>query len=982
MKTLKRIVAGMLVLLLIVTAIPENCFSSLALSSDKNSEVEETIQNEEKVEVEESTEQETGKEIVSIKETGPETITYAMATSTAIITESGSAISRAEWLHNLVVVFEMMVETSALPDNYFSDLKTSHKYYEDILLAVTFGAVNVEEGTELRPDDALTRDFAVSTMNFCLGYQLPEDVTYTFSDSESCSDPTSAQIAINRGWVELIDGCFDPEKYLTTEEAEFMIADAQNVLEGQTVDENHENVFEFAEDVIVVADGTFVEQGENEVISITDCSETISVGDKFAVYFNGIPSVYTASSVTVNDTITVIETKSVESEDAFETVDAEGIIGTDAMEIIPAEGVEVKFEEDNSGASTYGLKKVKNFTTEVPISFSGITAKVAVKIKNPYVEYNVDGDKAFATFYATTETTYSISGNVLEMGGLKKGLTLFTVNVAGVGSFDISINVDFSGSASGTVKGDLVAGVECSKDGGIRAIKNFVQKESYTNAEASAAVSLRASFGVTKMPVLSAYVYAEVGIRASFSKKTYTDDNKPTQCVHHAAYLYAHYGASASAKLGLWKTSESVTYTIYDESNSPVRIVNHYEDGNLVAKCTRGNVYKSYYTTASSRWSGCGWTGANGTYALNEDGTPFVLYSYTLNENNEATITKYNGNAWSVYIPEEIDGYTVVGIGNSVFRYKDIRYVVIPNTARKINSSAFSACQNLQSVKLSQSLIEIGDQAFFDCVSLSDIELPKSLTTLGAAVFKDCDAMSEVFVPKALTTAYTDSWGGPFARCSGLKTVTFEENITNVPSGLFDCCDGLEEITIPNTVTNIGSSAFHNCTSLTKITLPNQITEIHVNTFNNCTSLIEVEIPNTVTDIENQAFYECSSLKSIVIPDGVTYIGSYAFDSCVSLENVKLPNNIQSISGYVFRNCKSLKTIDFPETVNIIHNYAFAGCTDLENLTFSNGSVLREIQEGVFSNCSSFKNIFNFSNSLINSFSFIFSFPFLNKLTI
>ena len=42
-------------------------------------------------------------------------------------------------------------------------------------------------------------------------------------------------------------------------------------------------------------------------------------------------------------------------------------------------------------------------------------------------------------------------------------------------------------------------------------------------------------------------------------------------------------------------------------------------------------------------------------------------YEYTLNENNEATITAYNGSATELKIPEKLDEYTVVQIGKWAF---------------------------------------------------------------------------------------------------------------------------------------------------------------------------------------------------------------------------------------------------------------------------------------------------------------------------
>ena len=42
-------------------------------------------------------------------------------------------------------------------------------------------------------------------------------------------------------------------------------------------------------------------------------------------------------------------------------------------------------------------------------------------------------------------------------------------------------------------------------------------------------------------------------------------------------------------------------------------------------------------------------------------------FSYTINENNEITITRYNGYSSSVDIPSVIDGKIVTTIGESAF---------------------------------------------------------------------------------------------------------------------------------------------------------------------------------------------------------------------------------------------------------------------------------------------------------------------------
>ncbi|MBQ3074568.1 MAG: leucine-rich repeat protein, partial [Clostridia bacterium] len=643
-----------------------------------------------------------------------------------IILGTDGKITRAQWLHDLVYVFGMAVEEESLPDNYFADLDQSHKYYEDILLAVEYGVVDVEVGGLLNPDAFVTRAYAATTLNFCLGYQLSEEESYTFSDSADCTDPASAQIALNRGWFALAEGKFAPETLVTEKEVEAMMDDATAVLEGQIVDAGYESKYEFAEDVTVIPEETVVTKDEDGKLRIPHCPVDLLVGDKIAVYFNGIPSFYKITVLSFRDTVTVLEVEDLESDQALKDVDAQGVLTTDAMEIVAAEGVDVTVEDDTSAVSTYSVKKVKNISAELPVSFGGITGKVSAKIKNPYIDYYVKSNKVYVALCGETEVKYGISGSLAGAAGLSKGLPLFTCNVGGIGSIDVTVNVDFAGSASGTVTGFLIAGVEVEKGVGVRAVKNFTQKEYYTSVEGETRVGLRASLGITDIPVIKAYVYAEVGVKANFSKKTYQDESTPKTCTHFAAYLFASYGASASAKFGIWSVSESITHTIYDANNSPVRIVNHYEDGNLVPKCTRGTTYPNYFTTASSRWSGCGWTSSNGAYALNADGTPFKLYNYTLNTANEATITKYNGNAWTVHIPSELDGYKVVAIGSNAFQNKSLRSVTIPDSVTSIGNCAFESCINLREVTLSKNLTKLGYRAFA-YTALTRIEIPKFL---------------------------------------------------------------------------------------------------------------------------------------------------------------------------------------------------------------------------------------------------------------
>jgi hypothetical protein len=198
-----------------------------------------------------------------------------------VILEKNEDITKSQWLHNLVVVFGIDQEEYLLPDNYYADLSEEHEFYKDVLMAVDCGLVNLEEGEMFYPDAVLNRDFAVSTLNAALGYQLGDDALFTFSDVSDCSDANSAQIALERGWVNLIDGKFVPTKKVTYDEAAFMLGDALGVVENDYVNPDYESSYDFLSDVKVVPSDVFATKDADGTVHITDCPIDIYENDKF-----------------------------------------------------------------------------------------------------------------------------------------------------------------------------------------------------------------------------------------------------------------------------------------------------------------------------------------------------------------------------------------------------------------------------------------------------------------------------------------------------------------------------------------------------------------------------------------------------------------------------------------------------------------------------------------------------------------------------
>ena len=75
------------------------------------------------------------------------------------------------------------------------------------------------------------------------------------------------------------------------------------------------------------------------------------------------------------------------------------------------------------------------------------------------------------------------------------------------------------------------------------------------------------------------------------------------------------------------------------------------------------------------------------------------------------------------------------------YRAKEANYA-IPDSVTSIGESAFSDCDSLTSIKISNNVISIGSNAFYGCISLKSINIPDSVTSIGDDAFRECDSLS------------------------------------------------------------------------------------------------------------------------------------------------------------------------------------------------------------------------------------------------
>ena len=259
--------------------------------------------------------------------------------------------------------------------------------------------------------------------------------------------------------------------------------------------------------------------------------------------------------------------------------------------------------------------------------------------------------------------------------------------------------------------------------------------------------------------------------------------------------------------------------------------------------------------------------------------------------------------------------------------------VVLADSVRTINDSAFKYCKELTSIEIPKGVENIEKSAFENCEKLDKITIPEKLYCIEPYTFSGCNNLKSVYIPSSVNKI--DS--AAFKECAKLKEVVISNSVTEINNSAFEGCRSLMSILIPSSVTNIGDYAFYQCSNLITAILSIGVKNLGRGVFRDCKQLCNISIPNTITDIPDLAFSGCSNLISITIPDGVKNIGIQAFENCEGLISAELPESLHSIGKWAFMDCCSLKSIAIPPHIQDIESRTFDGCTSLESVFIPDG---------------------------------------------
>jgi len=923
------------------------------------------------------------------------------ASELGLVYGANGTITRAEWIHDLAVLFEMSVEEDNYPDEYYPDVTQDLEYYRDIMMAVEFGIIDVEAGENFCPNDPVDREFAAHTLNTCLGFQPEENTAYAFSDIEAVQYDDDAQVALNRAWFSTQGGEFMPTQKVTSVQAVSMLRDARNVWNSTEIDQNHENTYQFAEGILEVPSGTVVELDDSQEtakIRIQDCPVSVQAGSRFVIYVNEIPVGFSADKVSQENNELVIEAKALDVDEVFTYVDAEGSIGADLVSIEPAEGTKLTpiYEDSPRSAAksrgSVGIKKQK-FDKTVNLG-QGAKLKISGSLSDLSLEWGCNSTESKLILKGLATVTCQANFNGNDNLQIPTSVNLCYVNIAGVGSFTISADVKLEGTVGCTYAANFTSGLQYGKHSGLRTVTSFRKSKFNFFAQASLKAGLTASLNAS-LPGVKGRVYAGIGAISKMAVDHYLDGT-PATCIHFATYMYAEVGGKLEIK---GKNPISVEKAIWNAQNSPVRSEQHYEDGVGVSRCTR-NAEKYCSFWSSMKWGYACPSGSRGIW-LDEAGESVPVFSYKLDDaKTYAIITGYTGNPRALMIPEQIDGYPVKEIGENACKQKNLSTVVIPSSVTKIGVRAFFGCENLESIAIPDTVESIGESAFENCrglysatlpdnkkyteirgslfknavslhtitipeyitqiyneaflnTAIESLDFPENITFIGKCAFKGCSKLTHLVLPKYLETY----GGGTFSECDALTSVMIPRTVTEndyypgyhafvdneLEHGMFYGCDSLTDVSFEKGTTKIAHNLFNGCTGLKSITIPDTVTQIGYHAFNRCTALEEINLPESLIKIDVMAFRQCTALKKIVIPDSVTHIGACCFIGCTELTEVKLPKGLERMNTWAFKGCTGLTEITIPKGLSEVEYYYDGQLTNVTESPFIGCSGLKNV---------------------------------------
>ena len=238
----------------------------------------------------------------------------------------------------------------------------------------------------------------------------------------------------------------------------------------------------------------------------------------------------------------------------------------------------------------------------------------------------------------------------------------------------------------------------------------------------------------------------------------------------------------------------------------------------------------------------------------------------------------------------------------------------MPNLTTVVNESdiwiSLPGCPNITECKMLGTYTAIAGSACTGWEKLESFEAPAGITSIGDNAFKGCTSLESFkFGGEELLTIGDNAFNGT----ASLKTLTLPESVTTIGAGAF-ANSGIEAVHLPDSIIDIGEGAFANSAieaikvpaSLFEGLQPSKFTSEY--RYGNSTGRT---VPLfTATFQSDESGYENTVLKTVdLMSYRQSFLPSFMFAGCTALEEISIPKTVNTIMAGVFTNCTSLKDV-------------------------------------------------------------------------
>jgi len=200
------------------------------------------------------------------------------------------------------------------------------------------------------------------------------------------------------------------------------------------------------------------------------------------------------------------------------------------------------------------------------------------------------------------------------------------------------------------------------------------------------------------------------------------------------------------------------------------------------------------------------------------------------------------------------NGFIYTADGRKLIGYEGTETKIsIKDGVEVIGDKAFAGT-NIETIKMSNSVVLLGAYAFQDCLNLWSVILSDAITHIGEGAFFLCERLGRLGTNS--TYDYAEAYF--FILPAGIKQIL---------DFTFYNCNSLDNPIFPKELIRIGKRAF-SFSRVIKLSVPSSVIEIGDEAFCGCDWLTELHLPISILSMGKDVLKDCPALKRVTIDKG------------------------------------------------------------------------------------------------------------------